>query len=303
MGGLTYDNARNSGTERDEAMSITRDGVQEKILRTRELPTLPAVLVRIIDAAADPDSSALELSQLVASDQSISATVLRLVNSPYYGFYRKIESMTQAIVMLGFFEVRNIALMVSAFKKTSTPSAHYDRTQLWRHSLAAAMAAERCARAAHLPVTGCFEAGLLHDIGKVVFDILYPKEFREAAQIAHEQQLRVALMETSTFGMDHAEAGAILGEQWNLPPSVVEAIRFHESQEGLPSTAALGWLTAAANCAAYEAGFGESSNPIAPELPEFPKGSPLNRALVEQIALDVKASEEKIEEFVGALEA
>ncbi len=282
-------------------MAISKDEVREAILRTTELPTLPAILVRILNAAADPESSALELSQLVASDQSISATLLRLVNSPYYGFYRKIESVTQSIVMLGFFEVRNIALMVSAFKSAGTAVSRYERTQLWRHCLATAMAAERCARAARVSVSGCYEAGLLHDIGKVVFDILYPGQFREAANLAHERQCSMTQLETEFFGMDHAEAGAILGEQWNLPLAVVEAIRCHHAPEAASENRLLACLTAGANHAAYAAGFPEASNPIVPPMPHFPENGPLNQELVEHSARDLAQNAGKIEEFVGAL--
>ncbi len=150
--------------------------VRDAILRVRDLPTLPTVLGKILSAAADPDSSALDLGRLISSDQSLSATLLKLVNSAYYGFYRQIKSVTQAIVMLGFNEVRNLTLTATAFRTLSASTSDYDRNQLWRHTLAAAIAAERCAKMKKLSIGGAFEAGLLHDIGKVA-ELRYERSF------------------------------------------------------------------------------------------------------------------------------
>jgi putative nucleotidyltransferase with HDIG domain len=276
--------------------------VQEALLRIRDLPTLPTVMGRILSTTSDPEASALDLGKLIAADQSLSATVLKLVNSAYYGFYRQIKSVTQAIVMLGFLEVRNLALTATAFRALHQESSSYDRIQLWRHALATAMAAERSARVLNVPVSGCFESGLLHDIGKVAFDLLYPLEFRDAARQAHAQSCIIAQVESEVFGLNHAEVGGALGEHWNLPTSFVEAITRHHA----PGTAAddprLTAIIAISDAITYTVDLGESSNGCAPP---FPDGAAallgLQPAQRDEIGQALRENQQKIDEFVGGL--
>lgn len=280
-----------------------KKNVRSAVLKIRDLPTLPTVLSKILSAASDPDSSVLELGELISSDQSLAATLLHLVNSAYYGFYRQIESVTQAIVMLGFLEVRKLTLTATAFRNFGSDSSHYDRVQLWRHSLASALAAENCARTLNAPVTGCFEAGLLHDIGKVVFDILYPEEFRKAAELAHQRGCQIEIAEREIIGMDHAEAGGVLADHWNLPESVVEAISCHLDPEKATWDPRLAWLTSLASYITYEADFGEASNGCSPEYPqeiaEKLGFTDENRAAVIN---DLKENRESIDVFIGVLQ-
>ncbi len=276
---------------------------REAVARIRELPTLPVVLGRVLSIAADPEASALDLGRVVTADQSLSAALLKVVNSAYYGFYRKIESVTQAIVVLGFFEVRNLTLTATTFRTLAAGNSAYDRRQLWRHSLAAGMAAERCAHLAGKKISGCFESGLLHDIGKVAFDMLYGDKFVQAANRAHEQGVPIGEVEARTFGMDHAEAGGILGEHWNLPPSVVEAIRLHHQPEHATVDPVLCAVAALANYVVYPCGFGESSNPIPPEFPRAAaERLGLTDAACEELVRELSGYEEKVNEILGALE-
>ncbi|HPO14466.1 MAG TPA: HDOD domain-containing protein [Candidatus Hydrogenedentes bacterium] len=283
---------------------MKKKSIHDSLVRIQELPTLPTVLVRILNIAADPDGTALELGQLISNDQSLSASLLRLVNSPYYGFYRKIESVTQAIVMVGFFEVRRLALTATAFHTLRPGSTRFDHIQLWRHSLAAAIAAERCAYAAGVPVHGCFESGLLHDIGKVALDIVCPQEYEKVLQVAQKGTKRIRAVEQELLGVDHAEAGGLLGEHWNLPSSVTEAIRCHHAPEDAREFPELAALTALANYITYQANLGEFSAPVPAECPRQAlellnfRGNPC-----EDIAFDLENNRARIEEFIGAVKS
>jgi len=251
-------------------VATDKPNLREAIERIKRLPTLPTVLGQILDTAADPDASALDLGRHITSDQSLSAAVLRLVNSPYFGFYRQIESIPDAVALLGFNEVRNLALTSTAFAAFPRNKSAYDRTQLWRHSLVSAMAAERCARQMKLPAdAGYFSAGLLHDIGKVTLDMLYPDLFRRAGNMSHDEGIPLYLAEREVFGIDHAETGGMLAEHWNLPTQVVEAIRHHHDVEGYPSDSPLPPASALSDYVAYQGGYGESSNGQEPALPTW----------------------------------
>jgi putative nucleotidyltransferase with HDIG domain len=281
---------------------MTEADVKDAVLRIRDLPTLPSVLGKILATAADPDASALDLGQHIAADQSLSATLLKLVNSAYYGFYRQISSVTQAIVMLGFLEVRNLALTATAFRAFSRGKSSFDRLQLWRHSLATAMAAERLAKQANMAMDGCFESGLLHDIGKVALDVLYPEPFVNAAEQARQQGRFIHEVLKENFGMDHAEVGGMLAEHWNLPPAVVAAIRLHLHPERATEFQQLVNLTAVANAATYEAGLGETSNGCPfPYNAAAVAAAGLTQEQVAKVVEELRGSHEKIDEFLGVL--
>lgn len=277
----------------------------DAVSRITKLPTLPTVLHKVMDTVADPEASALDLARDVAADQTLSARMLRLVNSAYYGFYRQITSLTDAAVILGFTEIRELVLTTSAFSAFPGSESGYDRDQLWRHSLAVAVAAERCAKRLKLPLeAGYFSAGLLHDIGKVTLDHLEPDLFSRVTQKARQDNLRLAQVETRVFGMDHAHIGAMLAEHWNLPETVVEAIRMHHTPGEAHLSSILTNITALANYMAYEAGLGESGNGRAPFPPEdaaqmldFPENKwPL-------VVEELKAATPRIDAMLGAMEA
>jgi len=282
---------------------VNTPSIRDAILRIRELPTLPSVLSKILATAADPDASAIDLGQHIQADQSLSATLLKLVNSAYYGFYRQIKTITQAIVVLGFVEVRNLTLTATAFRTLGKSGSNYDRLQLWRHSLGAAMAADRIVKELRLDAEGCFEAALLHDIGKVVLDLLYPDRFCEAARRANDEQRYIADVEREMFNIDHAEAGSLLGEHWNLPPAVVDAIRFHHAPEKAAIDSQLAQVAALANYITYPADLGELSNGLTPAYPVY-SGTRLNlsEARCAEMAEKLRENREHIDNFLGGLQ-
>lgn len=281
---------------------MSTPSVRDAVLRIKDLPTLPSVLGKILATAADPDASALDLGQHISADQSLSATLLKLVNSAYYGFYRQISSITQAIVMLGFLEVRNLTLTATAFRTLSKSSSSYDRIQLWRHSLATAMIAERINKRLRLGLEGSFESGLLHDFGKVALDMLYPEEFRLAAEDAHQHGGFVRDSERNRFEIDHAEVGGLLGEHWNLPQAVVEAIRYHHEPAGAEKSPRLTALIAVADYITYGANLGESSNGRAPEFPaEAAELIGVSDSFAQELADELAQEHNKVDEFLGTL--
>lgn len=281
---------------------MERPDVAGDLSRIRELPTLPAILGKILSTAADPDASAIDLGQHIAADVSLSATLLKLVNSSYYGFYRQIKTVTQAIVVLGFLEVRNLTLTATAFNAFEAIPSNYDRQQLWRHSLASAIAAERLAKLCGRDSDGSFEAALLHDLGKVALDWLYPVLFRKAATEAARRGCTIAEVESEFFGMTHAEVGGRLAEHWNLPETVVEATRCHHHPNTAKIDSQLAHIVAVANCLTYRVELGESSNGCAPYLdPTHLEELGLTEEQCDTVVTELSENRPKIEDFIGAL--
>jgi len=283
---------------------VEKPDVREAIANVRNLPTLPTLLGQILVTALDPDSSALDLGRYIAADQSLSATLLKVVNSAYYGFYRQITSVTTAIVILGFNEVRNLVLTASAFRAFPKGGTSYERVQLWRHSLAAAIATERTAKLLALDVEGTFVSGLLHDIGKVALDTLYPEIFREAVQKSHDEAVPLAEAEAFYFDLDHAEIGGLLAEHWNMPAPIVDAVRNHHDPGAASEAPQLAYLTSLGNFLTYQCDLGESGNGASPDLPD---GSRAGCAVTEpqwsQVCESLEGAKERIDELLGIMAA
>jgi len=276
--------------------------VRDAVSRISRLPTLPTVLGQIMEALADENTSALELGRHIAADQSLSATLLRQVNSAFYGFYRRVTTVKDAVVILGFRDVQNLVLAASAFRVFPDSASAYDRNQLWRHSLATAMAAERIAKRLSLPADGSyFSAGLLHDIGKVALDSVYPDNFQEAVRRAVSGPLPLYEVEPQVFGMDHAEVGGALAEHWNLPPVLTEAIRKHHIPDQAMLSPELAHVTALANHLAYEASLGEATNIGPHAFPEYSvKSLKIAPAHITAIVTELLEASDRIDAMLGA---
>jgi len=275
--------------------------VRDAIQGIHSLPTLPTVLSQVMATAADAEASAADLGRHIASDQTLSAALLKAVNSAYYGLYRRVDSITTAIVILGFFEVRNLVLAATAFRNFPKGDPDFDRVQLWRHSLATAMTAQRLARAVHIRGgEAAFVCGLLHDIGKVAFDALYPNHFRKAAHTAHAEQRLIRETEVEFLGLDHADAGGLVTEHWNFPPGVVGAVRFHHNPASGGEHARMASVVAVADYLTYQAGVGELSNGRAVEYPAIDPETPIASEEHEAITEELKENRPRIDEFIGS---
>ncbi len=241
------------------------------VQRVVDLPTLPAIIPRIMRLVEDPRSSATDLARVIASDQSLASRILRLANSAFYGFRREIVSVDHAVVLLGFNTVKSIVLAATVFETLSGGDvvSSFDREQFWLHVLGTATAARRLARARRLAdPEAAFVGGLLHDIGKVVLDRFFYRRYAQAAEDAARRPCLIREAETAHFSVHHAEVGRWLVERWRFPAVLVEPVAFHHrpAAAGAPAWGA----TVAVHLAdilARNAGIGSGGDPLLP-LPE-----------------------------------
>jgi len=213
------------------------DRVRVGIEELQALPTLPAVALRVMDLARDPETPIETLAQLIERDPALSAAILRVVNSAFYERPHPISSLQRALVVLGVTEVRRICLVVAVFKAfPGRPGQQgLDRKLFWQHSAACGVAARRLCELLKTPHDGEeFTAGLLHDVGKLILDLCFPETYREAVAIAHRDNCSMADAERGVFDADHAEVGAWLAERWKLPEDLTAAIRWHHNPELAP---------------------------------------------------------------------
>lgn len=203
------------------------------LTRTDELPTLPAVALRVAQTMGSADVSILDVCAEIERDQAIAAKVLRLVNSPFYGFTGRVTSIQRALVLLGFNTVRSLVLGVSIFDGGS------DKVRdLWLHALGVSTAAEAIAR--RLGMGDAEEigtAGLLHDIGKVAISAKRPALRDRIVALARETGASVLEAEREVLGIDHAAIGKAMAEKWKLPAAITEAVAYHHAPD-LASSAA-----------------------------------------------------------------
>jgi len=221
---------------------VSREAASTLIRKAVDLPTLPAVIPRLIEVVEDERSSAQDLARVIMTDQSLTARILKLANSAFYGQLRKVSSVTQAVVLLGFDLVKSLVLGLSVFDALWGEEAKgsFERAKLWRHSLASALAS-------HLVATWvkvreretAFVAGLLHDIGRVALHRLFPREYQVVGELQALERCPVQEAETLVLGFDHAEAGGWLCDHWKLPPLLVNAIAFHHRPGEAPSDSTL----------------------------------------------------------------
>lgn len=198
-----------------------------------QLPTLPTTGAKLIELIDNPETSATELSQLIASDQVLVAQILKLANSSYYGFPRQINTLPLAIVVLGFDTLKNLGLSISVIDRFSKLSEElsFDFYLFWEHAIACGIASKMIARENKYRVSGeGFVTGLLHDIGKLVVNLYFRKEFEKIFWLMLESNEPMYKVELRVLeNVNHADIGAWLAEKWNLPPKLVEGIRYHHN--------------------------------------------------------------------------
>ena len=209
-------------------MLTTPEQIHKKLGDVKSISTLPHVMTRIMAVAADEGSSAKDLSREVRSDQALASKILKVVNSAYYGFYRKIANIDDAVVILGFKEIRSMCLALTVMHLfDGGGNKYFDRRQLWRHSVITAILAEMLAEPYAEEHPQAFTAGLLHDLGRAVLDQYFPELWKQVCEEVVSRQCRWLEVERELLGTDHAEVGSWVAERWDFHPGLTDSIRFH----------------------------------------------------------------------------
>ena len=207
--------------------------IRRKIERSvRNLPTLPTIYSTLQDAMTNPRVTTDEIARIISSDQASAFKVLRVVNSPFYGFSGKISTISSAILHLGFNEVRNIVLALSVINmfKNDKIILDFRPVDFWEHSIAVGVATRLIG--SYIGVANLenyFLAGILHDVGKLVFFDLIEEDYKKVLRKVEENKCTIIEAEKEILSIDHTSAGRILGERWKLPPSIKTVIESHHS--------------------------------------------------------------------------
>src|SRR5208283_4734866 len=187
------------------------------------LPTIPSILRKLLAIIEKPKISINEIGSFIANDPVLTSRVLKVVNSPIYGFPGRISSLNQALILLGLNVVRGMLLGVSVFE-----AMQKTMVGLWEHSMGCGIASLIIAKKKGLKEPEEISiAGLLHDIGKVVMGLKFPEEYGQAIADAQKSEIFMIESERKHFNITHADAGGWIALKWNFPLNLVEPIEYH----------------------------------------------------------------------------
>lgn len=195
--------------------------------RIQKLPSLPNLVVEILESFDNENVDIATLANKIACDQAIAARVLRVANSPFFGLSGQIGSISEAVTVLGFNNLRGLvagAVIIDLFPRSGNV---FDWKKFWRHSIAVAVCAKVLGKHMKADAETAFTAGLLHDIGKLVMGVHFPEVFPESLQFDDDCSLETLHAEQAILGLDHAALGGEIALRWRFPPHVQQAIAQH----------------------------------------------------------------------------
>lgn len=220
-----------------------------------DLPTLPIVFQELFERMQDPDAQVSELSEIIAKDQALTAKILKLVNSAFYGHASQISTINRAVIIMGFQAVRSAALGVSVvehFKGLESAAEAFDLARFWRHSIGVSCIAKHLSMVLNVnEPEDAFVAGLLHDVGKLIMLQHFAEDVDDLTRAAEEQQLTWRACEEVLFPINHATIAKALFRAWSFPAPVVEAVFCHHNPEMASRHATLASLVHMADFLSY----------------------------------------------------
>ena len=211
---------------------LTNNTMRKVVANIETLPSLPEIYIKVQEMLSDPECSVDDVAQCIARDIGMSAKILHLVNTAFFGLFQHVESPQQAVHLLGLDTIKSLVLSVHIFSQyddaKGVPTLPLE--VLLEHSMTVGSYAKKIAEqqtSDQKIINDAFIAGLQHDLGKLVLIADMPEKYQEALDLAKQENIPVIQAETKLFQASHAEIGAYLLGLWGLPASVVEAIAYH----------------------------------------------------------------------------
>lgn len=212
--------------------------MDEILQRVSHIPAFPATMVKLLQMMDDPDVKVSSMKEVIRTDEGLTVKLLRVANSAFYRGRREVKTIEDAIIVLGLRTVKSMVFSVTVSPVMTKELQGYDleKEALWKQSQLSAMTAQLIAKKCKFKeVDLAYTAGLLKDVGKVILDEFLKSHLEEVMAVVEEKSVAFSEAETEVLGFSHAEVGSKVAERWNLPPEIVEVIRYHHD----PSLATL----------------------------------------------------------------
>lgn len=288
-------------------MAIPQE-IQRKIYRIENLATLPNIATEVLELMRQSTTNMRVIARAIEKDASITAKIIKVSNSPLWGFSGRIDNVQRALVLLGLKQVTNIVIAVSLYSTFSKlkPNPYFDREKFWLHSAGTGQIARRFSKKLGLNFHGeDFVAALIHDIGKMVLDQFFGNKFLHILQYAQETGRKVFDVEREVLGCTHAEIGGWLLTRWNFPETIATAVQWHHAPDTAPKHRDLAAIIHLAEvlCELWGIGFDNDIRQVRikndPGWTILKKVSPaLNKIDVEQFIMDLYVDIEKAKLFI-----
>ncbi len=193
-----------------------------------DLPSMPDILEELFRVTNKPTCSSKDVARVLEKDQGLTAKLLRVANSPFYGLSRKVDTVERACTVLGLNSVKNMALSVTIMDVFGSVGARssFDVVEMWRHNLGCAVAAKTVFETRFKSGDDVFVGGILHDIGKIILDTYMQDEYFDVMKV-HNSGVTLLDSEIRVLGRTHAAVGRILARRWRFPENVEAMIAFH----------------------------------------------------------------------------
>jgi len=257
--------------------------------QVKAFPGMPATSAKLIKMLKDPESSAAQIEEVLKYDPGLTANILKLTNSAYFGIPAKVSSVKQAVVLLGWKRLLQLVMTMCMSTVMKKPVLGYDlpHGELWRHSVAVSVAAEIVVKALKIPQADeVFTAALLHDVGKLVLGGFVQNDLHQIeAMVAKGIAFEVA--EFIVLGTDHAQIGAKILEKWSFPESLVNAVHWHHDPEACENHCTFSDIVHVANILGLMSGNGKGQDRMA----VVPSGSVIERLGFNPAHLETLAEE------------
>lgn len=198
--------------------------------KLRDLPALPAIVMELISALGKDDLSSDDIAAKLSRDPALSAKTLRMANSSFYGVPRQIESIPEALTVLGLRTVRTVVLAAGMTGSLRVPqNMGHEFNAFWRHALGAALCAQALSQRLGMDTEVGFTVGLLHDIGNIALACVFPAAYSTVLSYQKANDIFLIDAERAVLGTDHAVIGALIAEHWQFSPVIAEAIAHHHA--------------------------------------------------------------------------
>jgi putative nucleotidyltransferase with HDIG domain len=203
--------------------------IEEIVRDVTTIHSLPLFYSRLNEVINHPRSSISDIGKVISEDQGLTARILKLANSPLFGYFSKIETISQAVTIIGIQQVRDLALALSVMDVfTGIPEELINMEQFWRHSIATGLTARLIATSQReTNLERFFVAGILHDVGRLILFIRLPDLFRDMLEECSRDNRLLYHVERERLQFDHADVGGSLLRKWKIPPGVAEPVEFH----------------------------------------------------------------------------